>query len=126
MKYSSPEPQSSGVETIRGAEAMSFVQRPTPIEPHTVTQLKNIKPGQRLVYYSGNLEADIARSRTEVGTTGAAPRYAAQLELIQQTAQDLKRKGRVRLEESTRSKTKRGKSIFIIEYTAIGLLLPVE
>lgn len=91
-------------------------------EHHMVTCLKMLRPGQRLIYYTGDFEADIARCRPSKREQGGAPTYAAQLHAIHETAAALEREGRVKLSKSTRAvgRGPRNKKQ-VTEYIATGI-----
>ena len=81
--------------------------------PWTVTRLQNLRWNESIVYYRGNLEADISRA----GVDGDTHSYKSTLEQIQQAAWTLSLQKKIRLEEKV-VPTKVGD---IREYIAIGI-----
>jgi len=68
----------------------------------TSIQLEQLKPGEVMVYYRGNLTADIKHSEPKHGEgtpDGGAPQYLAMLQDIKQIATKLEQLGRVSLTE---------------------------
>ena len=96
----------------------------------TVATLLAIRPGQKFVYYRGDLKADILRCSAK-GKAGkgspldpGAPKYGGLLTEIMNTALQLQTEGKVKLQEVkiTSEKTGRGGRIPpVFEYIAIGL-----
>lgn len=106
----------------------------------TAVRLQNLKPGESFVYYRGNFDADIHRSKPN-GTERefwvherkfgpGAPRYARLLSDILLTAESLESTGRAELTQRTvvltgMTMTRRGREIeipdtTITEYIATG------
>lgn len=89
----------------------------------TTERLKALRPGERLVYYRGDFDADIARSnpKTEVRWRGdsrkdaGALTYRALLLHVWKTALDLAKAGRIKLH---REQTERYRQY---KYVAVGL-----
>jgi hypothetical protein len=94
-------------------------------QPDTVRRLLALRPGETLTYYRGDFACDIARSTTApayCGDTGAAPKYAALLKYIYDTALDLQRRRRVRLSQKYIELSPCHNSPSIVtEYKATGL-----
>ncbi len=87
----------------------------------TSKRLRNMRPGDRIVYYRGNLALDIERNRN-------APRYRKVLEEVRATAQGLEKGGVLILSEQpalveTSVTLKDGETVTyrdkIVEYIAV-------
>jgi bifunctional DNA-binding transcriptional regulator/antitoxin component of YhaV-PrlF toxin-antitoxin module len=79
--------------------------------PDTVRRLVNIKPGQQVVYYRGDFDADAAVPRI-------SPIYRSLIERIRETALSLQKSGSVTLLEREISR----RSHSCTEHVAIGRL----
>jgi hypothetical protein len=84
--------------------------------PDSVHALQAIKPGQRIVYYKGNLAVEAARSGRKT---------KAVLRIIMATAEQLANDGRVKLGTRHRTRTIRtdrgAEEVEFTAYEAIGL-----
>jgi bifunctional DNA-binding transcriptional regulator/antitoxin component of YhaV-PrlF toxin-antitoxin module len=79
--------------------------------PDTVRRLVNIKPGQQVVYYRGDFDADVAVPRI-------SPIYRSLIERIRETALSLQKSGNVTLLEREISRRSHSST----EHVAIGRL----
>lgn len=78
----------------------------------TIARLEQIKPGDKVIYYRGNLILDIERSFD-------VPAYQAQLMAVRDLADSLHQGGRARLDMRV---VARGHNNHIVyEYVAIGV-----
>lgn len=91
--------------------ALAARQR-TPREPFTIRRLREIKPGQEVIYYSGDVSHF---SRPEPAS------YQELMERIAALARDLESAGRVELQERKRPvKARDGTTVTITDYIAVG------
>lgn len=86
--------------------------------PQTVRHLRTLGPGERLIYYRGNFDFDIARCKPSGGDSVGAPLYCHVLQTIRKTAGELELLGKVTLSQGIVSLTD-GQRLYI-EYIATG------
>lgn len=70
--------------------------RPAP-PCYTVARLRAIRPGQRIVYYTGHLEHDLRRSEDGTSRTAPAMKYAATLRALIEASMVLWQEGRCKV-----------------------------
>jgi hypothetical protein len=82
-----------------------------PADSYTVQRLRNLKPGERMVYYRGNFESDLGK---------APPNYRALLEFVY--FEVMKLAGEKRIVADMEENGKRFKNSAVeFEYTAKGI-----
>jgi hypothetical protein len=90
---------------------------------HTTTRLRNLRPGERMTFYRGDLATDASRAVRE------APTCAELLLTIQRTVGELERAGRIKVTARVVEvppppawpwSSKRAGPLLVTEYTATG------
>ncbi|MEK7628754.1 MAG: hypothetical protein AAB421_05080 [Patescibacteria group bacterium] len=91
--------------------------------PLTIRRLLAIKPGETIVYYTGNFDADIQRCVPRSPQDDGAPRYRHVLQSIRSCANRLASNKRVTLDTETikHGGLVEGISYEVIAYRATGL-----
>lgn len=68
-----------------------------PLPSLTINKLLAIQPGERVVYYNGNLPFDIKAAEHSYHDGHPTPKYAQLLRQLEETANELQKLGRVNL-----------------------------